>query len=114
MALWDFSDSAMTFDQPIYLFDGSYSIPIVPPFVAMPNVVGLDYENALAMLQTDGVIVPSSIGYFGTYPVTAIWQESNQAPGIVLAQQAAAGAAVLPNQSITLTISQFPVAVAFP
>ena len=80
----------------------------------MPNVVGLEYATAQAALQKAGVYVPSSIGYFGTFPITALWQKSAQPPLTVLTQSPAANATVAVNAPVTLGVSQFKVGVAFP
>lgn len=91
--------------------------------VAMPNVVGMVLDVALGVLEKAGVLVPSKIGYFGTYPISVIWIPSlgkrKDAAyiadwGIVHAQSAAPGAAVVPNAPLTLTVSSFPDNVAFP
>jgi hypothetical protein len=89
----------------------------------MPNVVGVILQQALKLLQDAGVLVPSAIGYFGTYPITVNWLpvakgRHNAAYigdfGIVHAQSIIPGSAVRPNTPITLTVSSFPDPVAFP
>ena len=78
----------------------------------MPNVIGLEYAAAQLALQTAGVFVPASIGYFGVWPITEVWQRSSQPPSTVLAQSIAAGSQVAANAPITLTLAQFPMSVA--
>jgi beta-lactam-binding protein with PASTA domain len=80
----------------------------------MPNVVGLEYQAAQASLQSAGVLVLGSIGYFGTFPVTPVWQKSTQPPNIVLTQSVSPGSTVSANVALTLGLSQFPLGVASP
>lgn len=80
----------------------------------MPQVVGLEYGTAQASLQAAGVLVLGSIGYFGTFPISALWVASKAIPSTVLAQSVASGATVAANAPITLTMSEFPISVAFP
>lgn len=80
----------------------------------MPNVVGLEFPAAQLALQAAGVLVPSSIGYFGTYPVSALWQKSASPPSTVLAQSIASGNTVSANAPVTLSLSQYPIAVVYP
>ena len=80
----------------------------------MPNVVGLEYQAAQVSLQSAGVLVLGSIGYFGTFPIIPVWQQSKQPPNTVLAQSVSQGTTVVANQPITLNISQFPMSVASP
>lgn len=112
MALWDFSNVNVTFDNPNYFFDGSI---FFGNGIYVPNMVGEELYAALGMLQTNGVLNPSAIGYFGTYPVTVIWVRSSAAPpGTVLAQSIYHGTNVLQNSLITLTVVEYPISVAFP
>lgn len=80
----------------------------------MPNVVGLEFYTAQAALQTAGVLVPSSIGYFGTWPVTVAWQKSLSPPFTVLSQSIAFGNPVSANSSVTLGVAQCPLGAVFP
>lgn len=80
----------------------------------MPNVVGLIYEDAQTSLITAGVLVPGSIGYFGTWPITINWIKSTKAVFFVTAQSPASTTTVTPNSSVTLTVSQPPFSVAYP
>lgn len=97
-------------------------IPLSGP--VMPNVVGMIIQEALAVLQVAGVLVPSQIGYFGTYPVTIKFIPTSSPTninatyigdfGVVHAQSIAAGLAVKANTPITLICSDFPTNVTFP
>lgn len=115
--VWDFSQSQMTFDNVKYLFDGTFPGVSPPPVVApniMPSVVGIEYLEVILILQQQNIFVPASLGYFGTYPIAVIWQQSAFPPGTVLAQVPQPGTYVPPNGSVTLTVSEFPISVAFP
>jgi len=46
----------------------------------MPNVVGLELQAAEKALQSAGVLVPSTLGYFGQWPITAKWVSAYTAP----------------------------------
>jgi hypothetical protein len=79
----------------------------------MPNLVGLLLQEALQVLEEAGVLVPNAIGYFGTYPITAVWGPGKPA-GYVTAQSIAAGQGVVPNSAITLNVNEFRTGVVFP
>lgn len=80
----------------------------------MPNLVGLELFPAIALLQKLNIYVPAKIGYFGTFPIKAVFVKSNLPASTVTAQSLAEGLAAPPNTLITLTVSEFPVSVAFP
>lgn len=81
----------------------------------MPNVVGLCYEDATTSLINAGVLVPGSIGYFGTWPITITWNKSTAQPvDFVLTQSPAANASVTANSAVTLSVSAPPMSVAYP
>lgn len=80
----------------------------------MPNVVGLPFYTAQASLQAAGVLVPGSVGYFGTWPITPIWRQSSTPIYQVLSQSINAGNTVAANVPITLGVSEPKVAVIFP
>lgn len=80
----------------------------------MPNVVGLELPGAQTALQAAGVLVPASIGYFGTWPITALWQRSTKPPSTVLVQSPVSGATVVANASVILTLAEYPVGVVYP
>jgi beta-lactam-binding protein with PASTA domain len=78
---------------------------------SMPNVVGLQIQNALAYMVAAGVrVVP--LGYFQTDPVTMSWLKTAQRPGFVVEQSPAFGTSMQPNAPAVLTISSYPMAVS--
>lgn len=79
----------------------------------MPNIVGMELEQAQGTLQSSGVINPNAIGYFGAWPITVQW-ENGAGKGIVLSQNPASGTPVAANAPITLTCSSFPIGVVYP
>lgn len=77
----------------------------------MPNVVGVEYPDALTAMVTAGVrVVP--LGYFQADPVTLTWVKATAAPFFVTAQLPANGATVAANSAVTLTVSAPSVSVA--
>lgn len=80
----------------------------------MPNVVGLELAAAQLALQTAGVLVPASIGYFGTWPITVKWQSTNKPPSTITAQSPSSGQTVAANAAVTLTAAEYPIAVVYP
>lgn len=81
----------------------------------MPNVVGLEYPAALLSLTVAGVrVLP--LGYFQTDPVTLVWKQSATVkPDVVISQVPTSGTTgVVANSNVTLTVSNLPVAVAYP
>lgn len=80
----------------------------------MPNIVGLELPAAQAALQSAGVLNLSSIGYFGTWPITVSWQRSTKPPSTITAQSPPNGATVAVNAAISLTAAEYPVGVAYP
>lgn len=80
----------------------------------MPNVAGLKLADAQAALQSAGVLVLASIGYFGTWPITVKWQPSASKPGTVLSQSPAQGNTVAVNSAVALGVAEFPMAVVYP
>ena len=78
----------------------------------MPNVVGLEYEAALASMVTAGVrVLP--LGYFQTDPVTLSWAAGGT-PYVVTAQNPSPSTTVAANSAVALTVSAPPVSVAYP
>lgn len=115
--MWDFSQTAMTFDNAGYLFDGTSPSGPSPPVSQaniMPSLIGLEYPMAILALQQVGIFVPSSLGYFGTFPISIKWQRSALPPGTVLGQVPQPGTFVAANGAVLLIVSEFPMAVAFP
>jgi hypothetical protein len=92
----------------------TYSNPTPVTMPIMPNCVGIDLYPALAALQNAGVYVPSSLGYFGTYPISVKWVQSNAEPGTVIGQSPPSGTPTLANSAVTLTCVEYATAVAFP
>lgn len=80
----------------------------------MPNLIGVLLWQAIALLQDAGILVPASIGYFGTYPISVKWVPAVINRGFVVAQSIIAGVNVKPNTPILLTVNNFPDSVAFP
>lgn len=80
----------------------------------MPQVVGLEFGPAQTSLQSAGVLNPAAVGYFGTWPITPLWQKSASAPNTVLSQSIAQGTTVPVNAPVALGVSQPPVAVVYP
>lgn len=77
----------------------------------MPNVVGVEYQDALtAMVAAGARVVP--LGYFQADPVTLTWVKSAVKPMFVTAQSPANGATVAANSAVNLTVSIPPVSVA--
>lgn len=79
-----------------------------------PNLAGMLLEEAIQQLESSGAVVPASIGYFGTWPVSAIWVPSQSPPFVVIAQSIPPTAPIIANQPVTLTVSQPPESVAYP
>ncbi len=78
----------------------------------MPNVIGLEYEAALASMVTAGVrVLP--LGYFQVDPVTLTWTPGSP-PYVVSAQNPSASATVSANAAVALTVSAPAVSVAYP
>lgn len=80
----------------------------------MPNIVGLELPAAQLDLQNAGVLVPGSIGYFGTWPITVKWGASASAVNVVTAQSPASGGNVAANSAVTLSVSEPKVGVVYP
>lgn len=81
----------------------------------MPNVVGLEYPAALASMVSAGVrILP--FGYFQIDPVILSWvQNAAVVAGFVISQTPASGTTgVAANSAVTLVVSNYPMAVAYP
>jgi beta-lactam-binding protein with PASTA domain len=77
----------------------------------MPNVVGVEYQQALQAMVTAGVrVVP--LGYFQADPVTLAWVRSGVKPGVVTAQSPSSGTSMLANAPAVLTVGEFPVSVS--
>lgn len=77
----------------------------------MPNVIGLQVQNALAYMVAAGVR-KLPLGYFQVDPVTMSWFKTSGRPGYVLEQSPAFGTSMAPNAPVVLTISSYPMAVS--
>lgn len=105
--------------------------PAKPPF--MPNLFQVELWQGIEELIEAGVLVPSALGYFSTYPISVIWVNAPQlgtqftcpdgtvvyfptspGPGLIIAQSIPAGAHAAPNTPITLTVVEYPFSVTFP
>ena len=87
----------------------------------MPNVVGVNLQQATATLIAAGVIpndgvLPGTqypvVGYFDKWPVAVNWQRSAYPPGFVVAQSPAASSGVAFNSAVSLTLSAPPLGVS--
>ena len=88
----------------------------------MPNVVGLGLSQATTSLIQAGVtpdnaLLPitgyTALGYFDKWTVTLSWVKAQGVqPGNITAQFPASGATVNFRDPVTLTVSNFPMAVA--
>ena len=89
---------------------------------SMPNVVGVNWQQATAYLIQAGVTpnnatIPgfayTNIGYFDTWPVYLNWvRASGYPPGIVISQSPSYGTIVPFDSAVTLTVANFPVGVS--
>jgi len=80
----------------------------------MPQLIGDELYDAIEALQAAGVYVPANIGYFGTFPISVIWQKFAKPGGTVLTQVPTSGAQIAANAAVVLTVSAYPLSVAFP
>lgn len=77
----------------------------------MPNLIGLQVQNALAYMVAAGVrSVP--LGYFQVDPVTMSWLKTPQVPGFVVQQSPLPGANMAVNAAAVLTVSSYAMGVA--
>ena len=80
----------------------------------MPNLVGLELQAAEKALIDAGVLVPRSLGYFGTWPISVKWKASSSLPGVILAQEPAPNSVVFANSAVKLTASEPTMSVSYP
>jgi hypothetical protein len=103
----------------------------------MPNIVGLELPAAQLALQTAGVLVPASLGYFGAWPIGVSWVTNGigygaiagiaiagiaisggtapgAAAGTVVQQSQTSGNTVQANAPLMLSVSEYPISVAYP
>ena len=88
----------------------------------MPNVVGVNWQQATAYLIQAGVTpnngtLPGStytnVGYFDVWPVAIKWAaKTGLPPGVVTGQYPAAATVLAFNTPVTLTVANYPFGVA--
>lgn len=79
----------------------------------MPNLVGLNYQEAQDSLQAAGIYQSFPVYAFLSSPqISIVWQQvKGEAGGLVVSQAPASGTQnVALGASVTLTISAFPMA----
>lgn len=75
----------------------------------MPNVVGQNFDEAVASLTDAGVyLVYPAYAFLSPPQITVEWRKAAGAAGLVLEQLPAAGAGVIAGAPLTLTVSAFP------
>jgi hypothetical protein len=84
--------------------------PTVPPgTIAMPNLIGMNFYEAIKVLQQAGIYLPITLYFQQTSQIKIVWVHvKNSRGGIVIDQSVAAGNLVKPGQPLTLTVSSFP------
>lgn len=104
----------------------------------MPNVVGQLLSEAQSLLEEAGVLAPSTLGYFGTWPISLTWIDSLAgltadatdvtadsllgadgdaslySPFTVRGQSIEEGASVSANVPLTLRVIAPPTGVSYP
>jgi len=79
----------------------------------MPNVVGLNLQDAQTSLTNAGILVPSSIGYFGNWPITVNWLSGTF--DVVTAQNPSSGTTnIVANSAVTLSVGNPKLSIAYP
>lgn len=78
----------------------------------MPNLIGKQYQDALAAMVAAGVrVLP--LGYFQVDPVTVSWITTHGvSPGFIVGQVPQPEQAIAANSAVVLTISGYPMAVS--
>lgn len=86
--------------------------PTVPTgTIAMPNLIGINFYEAIEILQAAGIYIPQTIYFAQSSQITVKWQRSSQyRGGIVIAQSISAGNLTSKGAPITLTLASFPFA----
>lgn len=74
----------------------------------MPSLVGLNFYEALQVLQGLGIYLPLPTYAFAPSSISVAWQKTNSRGGYVTAQSIPAGIQVVPSAPIELTVSTFP------
>lgn len=105
----------------------------------MPNLYGLNLQEAEQALTLAGVLNQSALGYFGSWPISVQWTNSQALdgftadgnwtadsvqpvdqgtpflnPGTVIGQSIVAGSSAAVNASVQLTVIQYPMGVSYP
>lgn len=89
----------------------SRSNSAVDAMPTMPNVVGLEWPDALTAMVKVGVrVVP--LGYFQADPVIVTWVKAAAKPGFVTAQFPGSGTTMVANSAVLLNVSAPPTSVA--
>ena len=87
----------------------------------MPNIVGVNAQQATATLiaagviPNDGVLLGTQypvVGYFSAWPVSVTWQRSESPAWTVTAQAPSAGAGVAFNSPVSITVAAPPFGVS--
>lgn len=94
--------------------DGTYYELNTGPQPNMPDVTGVKYPEAQWMLEQTGVLNLKTLGYFTTFPVSAIWEKSASPPSTVLSQYPSTTMYLPVNGPIILTMAEYPFSVVFP
>jgi beta-lactam-binding protein with PASTA domain len=77
----------------------------------MPNLAGLNYQEAQDALEEAGIYVSyPAYAFLSPAQITVQWESSGPEGGLVVAQVPLSGATVAQGAPITLTLSTFPVA----
>lgn len=114
----------VTLTQQAFTWTEGQLTPSQPPpsGLVVPNLVGMILQEAEHALQVAGILVPTSIGYFGVWPITVIWvinpptllaNNPSNFP-VVIAQSIPPGSSGTPNMAITLTVIQPAGGVSYP
>jgi beta-lactam-binding protein with PASTA domain len=90
---------------------GYYQLEYAPS--NMPNLVGMELIPATNALQAAGILVPALLINL-EWPIQVNWVQSGQPYGIVLAQNPVATNFVDVNGSVILTVSEYPLGMAYP
>jgi PASTA domain len=98
----------------------TYFVPTPPAPGTFPSVIGMILRTAEQTLEDAGALIPSELGYFGTWPITVITVQSTFPPGsemqtgVVVAQNPLPGSVIVANAPITLTMTEYPIGFSYP
>ncbi len=81
---------------------------------AMPNVVGMNLQEAVQALEAATVLNTNYLGYFGQWPITVEWEPEAGPRGIIASQTPAANAEIAVNGAISVTVANYPVSIIYP